>query len=311
MKLCVANRTAFKILIFLVFFSTSAWSEQPPVYDYNWTSNGHEHSMRLIAHDAKRCRAAYETLPHAVQGLIHVRPPKLSNFILREPCQASIGSIAEWLLNDARRHGYDFQQTISHALNFVRYIPNALDRKMKGHRDYWSYPYETILDNFGDCEDHAFLFAAILSHWCVDAVIVDFSVPKDAYGHIAVAVKSELFGVTEQHLYLFNVAGSPYYFCEPTGNKTTAHMGECLPNSKYSKAEYKAERFFRVPKVCSYPLADGVADINMQGERLNGDEDFQLAQSEVPLQCRFHPDEKFNEQIDGRMAYVYRFHCIR
>ncbi|MBP6021230.1 MAG: hypothetical protein KA502_01400 [Candidatus Methanomethylophilaceae archaeon] len=92
-------------------------------------------------------------------------------------------------------------------LNFVSCaITYVTDQESTGYVEYFKYPYETIYDKVGDCEDTAFLYAAIMRAMGYSVVV--FGLP----GHAMAGVS-----VPGANGYSMDYGGQRYYFCETTG----------------------------------------------------------------------------------------------
>lgn len=93
-------------------------------------------------------------------------------------------------------------------LNFVTAaIKYTSDEESTGYVEYYKYPYETLYSKQGDCEDTAFLFAAIAKAMGYDVIVVQFP------GHELAAINVE--GASG---YGFTLNGKTYYYCETTGD---------------------------------------------------------------------------------------------
>ena len=98
----------------------------------------------------------------------------------------------------------------------------AYDGETTGIIEYYRFPYETLWDDTGDCEDTAFLYATLMKAMGYDVVILDYPT------HVMVAV-ADVLGCTG---YYYNVDGKKYYACETTGDAGYFEVGYLNP--KYS-----------------------------------------------------------------------------
>ncbi|MCB0327243.1 MAG: hypothetical protein KDD52_06460 [Bdellovibrionales bacterium] len=153
------------------------------------------------------------------------------------PCQYNISTVAEQLFAEIEINKMTKLEATNFVLNFVRSIPYAEDPHDK---DYPKYPYETILDLEGDCEDHAILFAAIMSLYGQDVILVR------TINHLVPAVNMDLY--MEKPPFVGNRApsyvqfhGKTYYICEATSNETIREIwfqvncGYNYPSDKKNK----------------------------------------------------------------------------
>ena len=90
-------------------------------------------------------------------------------------------------------------------LKFVQSIPYVYDIDNKGVSDYWNYPYETLWDQKGDCDDHAILYAALMKAMGYKVAILILP------GHMAVGL--DVSGASGTY---YMVSGVKYYYCEAT-----------------------------------------------------------------------------------------------
>jgi len=121
-------------------------------------------------------------------------------------------------LND-KSSGMSDVDRASMALAFVQYIEYTDDSDSAGKAEYFRYPVETLYDQTGDCEDTAFLLAALLEVMGFDAVVLFFE------GHAAVGVDVDEPYFTGRYTY----QGVDYYYCETT--TTGWRIGEIPQNN--------------------------------------------------------------------------------
>jgi len=90
-------------------------------------------------------------------------------------------------------------------LKFVQSLPYVYDINNKGVDEYWNYPYETLWDQRGDCDDHAILYATLMKAMGYRTAIIILP------GHMAVGL--DVPGASGTY---FLSGGVRYYYCEPT-----------------------------------------------------------------------------------------------
>ena len=117
-----------------------------------------------------------------------------------------IKSLADFFTDMGESYGLDKYEIPLLAVSFIQSLPYTSDRVTTGHDNYPRFPYETLYDNGGDCEDTSILTVAILQEMGYGAVLLE--IPN----HIAVGVKcsSDFPG------YYYNYQGDSYCYLETT-----------------------------------------------------------------------------------------------
>ena len=128
-------------------------------------------------------------------------------YINDENNKALMEEIASQIKEQCDDYGYDEDQAIIEAINFVQSIPYELDIDSKGEEEYSKYPIETLYEGNGDCEDSSMLLAGILKAMDYDVVFFWY-----LSGHMAVGVKVD--GMDEGKY--FEYEGEKYYYIETT-----------------------------------------------------------------------------------------------
>lgn len=129
--------------------------------------------------------------------------------------------LAEKLNETTNDLGYESFDQVSFILAFVQSLPYTSDSVTTGYDNFPRFPIETLVDDGGDCEDTAILFATLTLILGYGTVYIN---PE---GHLAVGI---LGNDLDGSYYTYN--GKTYYYCETTGDGWT--IGE-LP------AEWKDE----------------------------------------------------------------------
>lgn len=106
---------------------------------------------------------------------------------------------------------------------FIQSLPYTSDSVTTGKDEYPRFPYETLYEKGGDCEDTAILAAAILSEMGYECVLIQLE------QHMALAVS---FKEGQGDYYLLN--GKKYYYLETTGSNWT--LGEIPDEYRGQKA---------------------------------------------------------------------------
>ena len=138
----------------------------------------------------------------------------------------TIEEIANLFDSKAQSKGFDSYKKASFILAFIQSLPYTSDFVTTSYDDYPRFPIETLVDNGGDCEDTAILFAAIMqaSPLYYDAILIN---PP---GHMATGIwcDSSFYG------YYWELDGRYYYYCETTS--AGWEIGGCPPEYQLSDA---------------------------------------------------------------------------
>jgi len=142
-----------------------------------------------------------------------------------------VAGMAQGLHDKASLQGWGALDTVSFVLAFVQSLPYMLDNVTTGLEDYPRYPVETLVDNGGDCEDTAMLFAALLQAPALNYDCVLLLIPYGLPTHMATGVwgSSGLSGT------YFTYNERNYYYCETTGEGWT--VGEIPDEYRDARAQ--------------------------------------------------------------------------
>lgn len=167
-----------------------------------------------------------------------------------------IEDIAEALLSLSKAHGLEKWQIPGLCISFVQSLNYTSDLESSGYAQYPRFPYETLYENGGDCEDTSILSVAILQELGYDAVLLEL--PE----HMALGIKCD----TEQKGRCFEYEGSNYYYLETTGNDW--QIGE-IPE-EYADQPVQVVPVYRRPMIkldfkaqCEYSKTEGIVDVNV------------------------------------------------
>lgn len=131
---------------------------------------------------------------------------------------------------------------INNVLAFAQRFRYALDSEDKGVPEYPKYPLETLVEDRGDCEDHAIVAAASLVQLGYDVRLVSLEYDSGP-GHMALAVAGaeelpDAFALRDP------VSGQKFYYCEATTdagsrnpNAVAFRMGEVPSRDRTAKME--------------------------------------------------------------------------
>ena len=121
-----------------------------------------------------------------------------------------VQSLANQLDNSANQQGYDAFDKLSYTLAFVQSLPYTSDKVTTGNDEYPRFPLETLVNDGGDCEDTAILFATLTLIMGFDTVFIN---PP---GHYAAGIHSDNLKGT--HWTYPQGSNQTYYYCETTGS---------------------------------------------------------------------------------------------
>ena len=112
---------------------------------------------------------------------------------------------AEKLQSLALSQGYDYYETANFVLSFVQSLRYTFDNVTTPCNEYWRFPVETLVDETGDCEDTAILYASLMEVLGYDAVLVFL------HNHAAVGIAGNDYPGS-----YYTYQGTDYYYCETT-----------------------------------------------------------------------------------------------
>jgi len=131
--------------------------------------------------------------------------------------------ISNQLTKLGTENGLQYEEIPSFVASFVQSLPYTKDDVTTGYDEYPRFPFETLYDDGGDCEDTSILVSAILKEMGYGVILV--SPP----GHMAVGVKCDgTFGT------YYEYQGEKYCYLETTGDGFL--IGEVPEEWKNAKA---------------------------------------------------------------------------
>ena len=167
-----------------------------------------------------------------------------------------IKEIADALFSLSKAYGLEEMQIPGFCISFVQSLNYISDIESSGYDQYPRFPYETLYENGGDCEDTSILSVAILQEMGYDAVLLEL--PE----HMALGIKCN----PEQKGTSFEYKGSDYYYVETTGSNW--QIGE-VPE-EYADQPVEVIPVYRRPMInldfkaqCEYSKKEGVVDVNV------------------------------------------------
>lgn len=212
------KRTPLKILAVALLFSliVPIFLAQPvsasSTYEktYEWDYDGHHWTWTLdipaVLYDAYREIPESTRDSNGIGGYGYLTTTK----------DTYVRMLAEKLNETTNDLGYSSFDQVSFILAFVQSLPYTSDSVTTGFDNYPRFPVETLVDDGGDCEDTAILFATLTLILGYGTVYIN---PE---GHLAVGILGDNLGGS---YYTYN--DKTYYYCETTGDGWT--IGE-LPD---------------------------------------------------------------------------------
>lgn len=197
--------------------------------------------------------------------------------------------LAETFKDLGKESGLSKEQIPGLAIAFVQSLPYTSDDVTTGFDEYPRFPYETLYDNGGDCEDTAILTAAILQE--LDYGVILIKLPE----HIAVGVKCD----EKVAGYAYTYQGHRFCYLETTGKGWD--VGD-MPE------EYQEQKAIIIPiykrpfldinfeSQMSYSYSDVYTDINVTATNV-GSEKAEGAIIYIALQTR--NEDKVWDQIES------------
>lgn len=192
-----------------------------------------------------------------------------------------IKEIADSLLSLSKAYGIDESEIPGFCVSFVQSLNYTSDLQSSGYEQYPRFPYETLYEGGGDCEDTSILSVAILQEMGCDVVLLEL--PE----HMALGIKCN----PEQKGRSIEYEGSNYYYLETTGSDW--QIGE-IP-AEYEDQPVLVVPVYRRPMItldfkaqCEYSKTEGVVDvsvtaINVGSERVENTTFYVALQAEDKL----------------------------
>jgi hypothetical protein len=167
-----------------------------------------------------------------------------------------IKEIADALFSLSKAYGLEESKISDFCVSFVQSLNYTSDLQSSGYDQYPRFPYETLYENGGDCEDTSILSVAILQEMGYGAVLLEL--PE----HMALGIKCS----PEQKGRSFEYEGSNYYYLETTGSDWK--IGE-IPE-EYEDQPVHVIPVYRRPMIsldfkaqCEYSKTKGVVDVSV------------------------------------------------
>lgn len=178
--------------------------ENPPVreYQYIWYYQGQQYTLSNTYEESDYLHFKKLKRIETADYSYYIQPD-----IYDEYQEKDTSLLFQKIKHLAEKNMLTEQEIAGLILSFVQNIPAEEDND-----NYFKYPYETLYENKGDCEDMAILASYLLNKFDIDNVIIE---TEDHVG-LGIAVPSE--GL------VFNFNDKEYYYAETTGSGY--HIGE-------------------------------------------------------------------------------------
>lgn len=167
-----------------------------------------------------------------------------------------IENIADTLFSLSKEYGLEENKIPGLCVSFIQSLNYTSDLASSGYDQYPRFPYETLYDNGGDCEDTSILSVAILQEMGYDVVLL--RLPE----HMALGIKCD----PEPEGRSFEYKNKHYYYLETTGSNW--QIGE-IPE-EYENEPVEIIPVYRRPVVnldfnaqCEYSKKEGVVNVNV------------------------------------------------
>lgn len=167
-----------------------------------------------------------------------------------------IKSIADTLFSLSGDYGLEESKVPGLCISFVQSLNYSSDLTSAGYDQYPRFPYETLYESGGDCEDTSILSAAILQEMGYDVVLLEL--PE----HMALGISCD--PVSEGRS--FEYKGTRYYYLETTGRDW--QVGE-MPE-EYQGQPVRVIPIYKRPLIaldfkalCEYSNDGGTVDVNV------------------------------------------------
>ncbi len=161
---------------------------------------------------------------------------------VRDGLTPEIDETAHQLRQITERDGLHTISEINNVLALAQRFRYALDHEDKGVPEYPKYPLETMVEDRGDCEDHAIVAAACLVRLGYEVRLVSLEYGSGP-GHMALAVAGaddlpDAFALRDP------LSGQKFYYCEATTDAGSRdphavafRMGEVPERDRRAKME--------------------------------------------------------------------------
>ena len=182
------------MLVLLILSSANTYSTM--IRTYSWNFQGSEWTFELEMNDeSMKFYKSRSRLRDYDLFVTDVFDDKFINAIVKSLRQA------------AQKNNIPRDQVPHFVISFVQHLPYTEDNVTAGFDEYPRFPYETLYENGGDCEDTSILVSALLREMGFEVVLLKYQ------SHLAVGVKANLSSGS-----YFTENNKKYYYLETTGS---------------------------------------------------------------------------------------------
>nr|WP_226990681.1 hypothetical protein [Methanosarcina acetivorans] len=212
---------------------------------YSWNYEGYRWSLSLLLDD--KLYDAYKSRTRKREYDLFASDP-YDDWLIK--------NIADTLLSLSKEYGLEENKVPGLCVSFIQSLNYTSDFASSGYDQYPRFPYETLYDNGGDCEDTSILSVAILQEMGYDVVLLEL--PE----HMALGIKCD----PETEGRSFEYKNNHYYYLETTGSNW--QIGE-MPE-EYKDEPVQVIPVYRRPLInldfsaqCEYSKKGGWVDVNV------------------------------------------------
>lgn len=152
------------------------------------------------------------SVPTALYEYYAGRPriPDYGAYVSDDFDDRSIERLARTIEDFGETHDQSARAVVDHAIAWVQGMEYTQDQAATGYNEYPKYPFETLVDRGGDCEDTCILLASVLR--AMDYGVVLLVLPDAEHMAVGVAGEDSIDGAYYAH------EGTNYYYLETTGS---------------------------------------------------------------------------------------------
>lgn len=212
---------------------------------YSWNYEGYRWHLTLLLDD--KLYDAYESRTRKREYDLFASDP-YDDWLIK--------NIANALLSLSKEYGLEEDKIPGLCVSFIQSLNYTSDLTSSGYDQYPRFPYETLYNNGGDCEDTSILSVAILQEMGYDVVLLEL--PE----HMALGIKCD----PDTKGRSFEYKNDHYYYLETTGSNW--QIGE-MPE-EYENEPVEIIPVYRRPLIyldfnaqCEYSQKEGVVDVNV------------------------------------------------
>jgi hypothetical protein len=212
---------------------------------YSWNYEGYTWHLTLLLDD--KLYSAYESRTRKRDYDLFASDPYDDWLIM---------NIADTLFSLSKEYGLKENKIPGLCVSFIQSLNYTSDLTSSGYDQYPRFPYETLYENGGDCEDTSILAVAILQEMGYDVVLLEL--PE----HMALGIKCD----PDTKGRSFEYQNNSYYYLETTGSNW--QIGE-MPE-EYEDKPVEVIPVYRRPVInldfsaqCEYSQKEGLVDVNV------------------------------------------------